>query len=413
MQMAWSLFSIFRELACSLRYAALQSGGNLGLQFCVFPKKFAYFANRAALPTQKKRIFNGLLYQANFRDSCPPKETIWHVLVPASQSPIVRFGVAPGVGAELVGGFDADADAVEFERDGIVRLASLDEDEDGGFAGIVETRRDADAENTGLLHQRRRIFFFDGLGRGELLRRGIRPRGSSGIFYERGGGLLIEHAGLRKRSDGDDARGNSADAARNRLRERLAFAKEKNEGGAVGAVETAGNADGEHRGIRHELRRVLIFDGFGLSEFRGGGRRGGLRGGVERVSAGRSAADNGVARGRTDERGKILRIAGVTEIGKNGGDGRANGLVRRSRVEQRDGLRAGLRNNQRTRIAGRAEGAAVHGNLIVIECGETRAGKTDSVLDGDIEVGRFDGGASESGAAAAFGDGGAVGNERR
>lgn len=308
---------------------------------------------------------------------------------PARSEGLAELGVAPAVGAEFVGGFDADADAVEFERNGIVRLPCFDEDHDGGFAGIVEAGGDADAENAGLLHERSGIFVFHSFRSCEIGGSGSCDAGreGSGFFHECGGGSLINRAGFRKRVHGDDARGNSGDVVRNGADERLAFAHEKNHCGAIGTVKAASDSDGEKRRMqRHELRRVLIFYVFGCGELRGGRRGGRLRGSVECVVAGRGAAGDGSARGGTDESRNVWRCVGVAQIVQDGLGGRADCVGGRASVKQRDGLSAGLRDDERAGVSRSAEGAAVEADLVYVSCSEGHASQAPGVFHGNVGV---------------------------
>src|SRR6185437_114524 len=191
--------------------------------------------------------------------------------------------MAPGIRAKRRSGLNADANAVEFERNGSMRLPFLDVYDDSGFAGIVEAGGDSDTEDALLTHQRRRIFFFYGCCGSELLRSGVGERGE-GIFQQRGGGCAVKNSRSRLRRSGDDAGKNSVNSVRNGTRERLALLNENDDGGVSGAVEAAVNADGEDRGIGHQFGSFLIFDGFGAGKFgsawlhRGILRRGGAEG---------------------------------------------------------------------------------------------------------------------------------------
>ena len=62
--------------------------------------------------------------------------------------------MAPSVCANGRGKLDADANTVEFERNGGSRLPFFDIDDDGGFFRIIETGRDGNADDSLLLHER-------------------------------------------------------------------------------------------------------------------------------------------------------------------------------------------------------------------------------------------------------------------
>src|SRR5690349_13599340 len=66
----------------------------------------------------------------------------------------MRSRGAPAEGAEPVGHLHLDTIAAEFERNWTGRLARFDEDQNCWLAGIVKTRRDADAEDRRIFHER-------------------------------------------------------------------------------------------------------------------------------------------------------------------------------------------------------------------------------------------------------------------